>query len=637
MRLYFTKGVDKLKTNILRCAALAIGLSAGTVSAQYGAYAPNGFTGAAAPQQTMPIHPSFAAAQQQTQPVGLARPPQAMLNQPVGYGQPGTAYAQPVAPYRQANVYTQPANNGFAPQQLPSAPRVAMNNDQLLPSPATGNVPPMPTPASQSMPQVQYSGEQYSSNQYAPTQYPAAQNTTQYPSAQGCSSCNNGQQSYGPTYAEPTQSYASPYAQAVISPNSSESCGTCAPVMMPGPVPVRSCFGGAGVMFLDVVDKCDTRLVFDVGAPAQTRLSTGDAQISSATGGSFFIGRYFGCGRYAVVANYWALNPSSSSASTQAPAAGAFNAEMPMPNNYAFIDLNNNGTFENVAPVYEGVGTIFDRATAYRIQRDMDFQNVEVSVIGFGLGGAGRMGVAGCGNGCGGIGAALKNEFGNNCGNNCNSCNSCNSCNTCPGPGCAGGPCGPIMPGCGCRLRTTYGHGIRWFRFNDSFEFAASTAVPGYGPTNDDIYYNINVKNDLIGYQFTGRLDYCLCKQFSMYAGGKAGIYVNDVQFRSSLGGGATAAVVEPISYPTMANQPLLISSSDTSLATLAELDLGLTYTVNPCWSFNGGYRILGISGVATATGQIASDAANLTEAGQICADKSLILHGAYIGGTYNY
>jgi hypothetical protein len=411
-------------------------------------------------------------------------------------------------------------------------------------------------------------------------------------------------------------------------------------MVMAAPVQLSPWFAGAGVMFMDVEDDCDLRLVFDVGAPSQTRLSTGDAEIGSSTGANFTFGRYFCCGRYAFIANYWFLNPSSSEASVEVPAGGDYRAPYPMwGNTRAYIDLDGDNTEDYVAPGdpgNENVYDMIDRAQHYRIRRDMNFNNLELSIVGFGIGGAGRMGVAGCGGG-GGCGLGVGG-----CGGgygDCGGCNSCgNSCNQCCRPvfGCAGGPCGPIVPGCGCRLRTTFGHGVRWFRMDDDFEFAASISDDSYGGSNDDIYYNLNIRNDLVGYQTLGRIDYCLGRCFSVYAGGKAGMYVNSIDYESRLGGGDDVAQVGSY-YPSIQNDPILVSASDRTLSFLGELDLGMNYSVTPCWSINAGYRILGVAGVATAVGQIAPEVALLNETGNICSNQSLVLHGAYVGAAYNW
>ncbi len=395
----------------------------------------------------------------------------------------------------------------------------------------------------------------------------------------GCTSCGNGG--------------VSAYSQATMSPGwEGGSCNSCgpAPVTMAAPVGLRNWFGSAGVMIMDVVDNCDRPLVHDVAAPATTVLRSSDAGFDTLTGGSFSIGRYIGCGRYAIVGNYWFINPDSSATTINVPGGGDYRSVFPQWDR-AYVDLNN----DNAENVGEDMYALYDAATAYRITRDIDIQNVEVSMIGFGIGGASRVGVPGCNSvGCGG--SAFSQAFSSGgCGSSCGSCNTC-----APALGCAGGPCGPLVPSCSCRLRASYGHGIRWFRFKDNLEFAASLAQPGYGNTNDDMYYTVDVTNDLIGYQFTGRLDYCVGNRLSLYAGGKTGLYVNNIDYRSTLGTGALRAVADAY-YPAFQGQNVMVDASETELAFLAELDLGANFNLTPCWTINGGYRIMGVSGLATS------------------------------------
>ncbi len=673
-----------MKTNILRSLALAVGLTAGPAFAQYANYAQPAYNPNAQLhyQNAVPLHPSLVntgPAQSQlqgppTQGSYLVPRPYAQTTTPVAYGQP-TMLPRPNQPYpnqQYANPqYTRPMQ--FGPGQVNANPAgypvrgqfVNNGGDDLLagsapatqplpppqptpavPAPAPANTaqPMMHSPAPQPMPQYDsgngysvmngynatptYPSPSYSAPTYSAPSYSAPAPVAENP---GCSTCNNNAGSYQPEYS----SY-SPYAQAAM--GSWQGDGSCGPAPMPaysGPVPARNWFGGSNVLLMNYADNCRQRLVFDVGAPSQTRLTTDDADFDLLVGGEFFAGRYFGCGRYALVGSYWFLNPNDQSTTITVPVGSDYNAHMPNLDR-AYVDLNN----DNALTAGEDMATLFNAATAYRVSRDMSFNNVELMVVGFGIGGAARLGVPGCNSGACGVGLGAGGYGSGACGNGAcgnGACGDCNSCQPCaPARGCVGGPCGPLAPACSSRMRFTYGNGIRWLQFKDNFEFAASRAVAGYTNTDDDLYYNTNVTNDLLGYQFLGRLDYCLGHRLSMYASSKAGIYVNNIDFSSRLGTGARNATPTNF-YPVLAGQNIMVNNSDTGLAFLGELDLGANYNLTPCWTINGGYRIMGVSGVATAIGQMADDVANLNEAGYICSDKTVILHGAYIGATYNW
>jgi hypothetical protein len=54
-------------------------------------------------------------------------------------------------------------------------------------------------------------------------------------------------------------------------------------------------------------------------------------------------------------------------------------------------------------------------------------------------------------------------------------------------------------------------------------------------------------------------------------------------------------------------------------------------------WTANIGYRVIGVSGVATAVGQIPRDFSLLNDASRINNDRSLILYGWTLGAAYNF
>ena len=77
------------------------------------------------------------------------------------------------------------------------------------------------------------------------------------------------------------------------------------------------------------------------------------------------------------------------------------------------------------------------------------------------------------------------------------------------------------------------------------------------------------------------------------------------------------------------------VPATRNALAGIGQIDLGLRYNLNCRWSFNGGYRVVGIAGLATSDGQIAETFADPRMAAVIKADQSVLLHGGFFGGTY--
>ena len=115
-------------------------------------------------------------------------------------------------------------------------------------------------------------------------------------------------------------------------------------------------------------------------------------------------------------------------------------------------------------------------------------------------------------------------------------------------------------------------HGFRWFQINDDFQLAYNTnGTAGY--QSDDIYQDVDTENNLFGYQFGSRLSYCINCRWSLNVGGKFGLYGNRAELRHRVGDASAAAYRNGVSADLIDTH-----DTDTVLATLGELDLGLAY-----------------------------------------------------------
>jgi hypothetical protein len=245
----------------------------------------------------------------------------------------------------------------------------------------------------------------------------------------------------------------------------------------------------------------------------------------------------------------------------------------------------------------------YDGANTHQLTRSSSINNVEVNLIGFGIGCASRAGTA----------------YNNGCNNTCNAC--------------VGGPTGMYVPAACSRLSLSWLAGFRWFQFNDDLSFAASNGDAVFD--GSDLYYNNNVTNDLFGFQIGGNGNYCITQCISVYSGVKFGVYGNHMQYDTSMGTGTDFAVIDsPNAYDGM---PYNYMTSSNDVALIGEWDLGAGYAITPCWSVRAGYRVLAASGIATAVGQIPYDYINVAHLTDIDNCSSLILHGAYIGAQYNF
>jgi hypothetical protein len=404
------------------------------------------------------------------------------------------------------------------------------------------------------------------------------------------------------------------YMDAASAPwDSAPSCGP-----MPtfaGPVAIKPWFGSASLLLFSLEDDCNRRLVFPDAMPSRTMLQTQDVDPDLALGFETSFGRYFACGKYALSGTYLYLNPDSEEASVIAPMPGDYRVAMPLWNRMT-IDRDNDGMPDDVGTPGDNTDDhiygAYDSAQQFRIRRDVAIQGLELNFTSFGIGGASRAGCESCGGmGCGPGG------------------------NACYPTGC-GGMGGPMFPACNSRVQFALSHGVRWFQFRDEFELAGSLTANGFGSGIDDYYHNVDIQNDLIGYQFGSRVDYCLTRRVNVYAGAKFGIYGNEVDYHARIGTrGATAAA--DAYYPSYTGAMIDVSRSRTVLSTLGEIELGAGVRLTNCWTFTTGYRLIGASGIATSVGSISEDPANIADGHLTCVDDSLLLHGAQFGLNYNW
>lgn len=178
--------------------------------------------------------------------------------------------------------------------------------------------------------------------------------------------------------------------------------------------------------------------------------------------------------------------------------------------------------------------------------------------------------------------------------------------------------------------------GVRYFRFDEGFQYASSDGSPVFGvdPANE-AYYDIDVENHLIGVQIGANATYNVGRRFRLRGTPKIGVYNNHVAQMQRIYNAQGTATVGPGN--PLAGQAYDIHTSKDDVSFLAELDLGFDYQATRHWSVNAGYRAVAMTGVALATHQIPRNFADIPGAQDIDNDQSLILHGAYVGATYSW
>jgi hypothetical protein len=180
---------------------------------------------------------------------------------------------------------------------------------------------------------------------------------------------------------------------------------------------------------------------------------------------------------------------------------------------------------------------------------------------------------------------------------------------------------------CGCGgLRMTGLAGVRFFRFDEGLLFGAASQgfLFNMDPTQE-AFYDVDVENNLVGVQVGGSAEYFFTPCVSVYAAPKVGVYNNHIRHHAQIYRGDNAF------------SAIDIRSSRNDVAILAQLDLGLNYQINNCWSVYGGYRVVAASGMALSDDQIPQFLEDVNSARTIDAAGSLILHGGFAGAEYRF
>lgn len=366
-------------------------------------------------------------------------------------------------------------------------------------------------------------------------------------------------------------------------------------------LPLAPWFGSANLLFLTLEEGRGRHIASGLGTDFNTALVDPDASV----GFDVTLGRYLDCNRFGLGMTYLLWNPGLETL-TRTGGAGTIRAQMPAYRDVS-IDIGAAGV-DTIYNYIDGTGPLAG-ATGVRASRNLFFQGIEANLFSFGMMGAQRASRQCCNSG-----SLFGGKFGKR--------------NACKG---YGGAMGPLVRPCTNRVQIMTSHGFRWFQIDDEFELAYNLdGTAGYQA--EDLYENVDIENNLYGYQFGGRLTYCINSRMNLNIGGKFGIYGNDARMRHRLGTQTTLAYRNGAATETINTE-----SSDTVLATLGELDLGLGYRFSCAWSVRGGYRLMGVTGVANAVDSLPGDYYSLASSGQVHADDSYVLHGGYAGLEYNW
>lgn len=331
-------------------------------------------------------------------------------------------------------------------------------------------------------------------------------------------------------------------------------------------------FGSVGGLILGSPTRHSTYLSYD-SATYLPVLQTGQVTDQFSGGVDVTVGRMLGCGNWGAAFTYWGIYPAAQQADVYSTDVSG--------NLGSYINFSGLNYNANPAPNY------WNNVFHHRIVTNQAINSVELNLLG-------------------------------NCGCGLWGCSSCVGCD-------CGGHCGP-------RLGAGWTMGVRYFQFNDDFRFYSDNADNIFDGSVNEIQYLLQTRNNLLGFQLGGGLNYRVWNCFSLYGIGKAGIYGNNAIVEQSVYGAAGDATVNVGPY---AGTAFRISTSETNLAFLGQLDMGGSYQINNCWSIQGGYRMVGVTGLALTGGQIPSNFAYIPDAERVHSSDCLILHGGYVGATF--
>jgi hypothetical protein len=161
----------------------------------------------------------------------------------------------------------------------------------------------------------------------------------------------------------------------------------------------------------------------------------------------------------------------------------------------------------------------------------------------------------------------------------------------------------------------------------DDLQFSTDRTNHRFDWDNDELHYDIDVDNHLIGLQLGFGSDWAITQRLHLRAGTKFGVFGNHINHVSQIYGEMGSAYV---SGGPNGGMEYDVNSSETAVSFLGELDLGLAYQISRRISAGVGYRIVAVSGVALADGQIPRNFAGIQDVMDIDAKDDLVLHGGY-------
>lgn len=183
-----------------------------------------------------------------------------------------------------------------------------------------------------------------------------------------------------------------------------------------------------------------------------------------------------------------------------------------------------------------------------------------------------------------------------------------------------------LTPDCTWRMQAALLGGVRWLRFDERLIFGSVAGGSEFGSNGgaDEAYLSVREENDLVGFQLGTALSYYLLPRLRLYATPVVGIFGNDIRQRVHL-------------YRGDGVEGFDLASHKTDFSLLGQIDAGLSWQFAEHWRAYGAYRVIGVSGIALADGQIPPFLIDTPAIQDIDSNGNLILHGAVFGVQFSY
>ncbi len=205
--------------------------------------------------------------------------------------------------------------------------------------------------------------------------------------------------------------------------------------------------------------------------------------------------------------------------------------------------------------------------------------------------------------------------------------------------------CNTCDPCCPPRFTLNGICGMRYLNLDETLQYATMfttvdgggipnggepTTFTGFRPDANNWFHDIDVDNNLFGFQFGSNMNWLLGSRWSAFCDTQMGIYGNRITSLQRVWGGGEVTWVG-------STNEVRVRSRKTDVSFLGELRAGLGYQISCNCRLTAAYRVIGVTGVALAGEQIPGNWSSSEYVGIIDSNDSLVLHGIQWGAEWLY